>query len=182
MKRRLKYDFTAVVPDDQVSADGRLMSAAEYAALPKDDFDMPVGKGGLRRFKTGELGSGVILGQAGYQKWKRTEAERGNQVPAWDEGAPYSEESLAAKADALVEDSGPRSEREVFYASGAPARKGKSRVLSIKFTGPDDEVSEIIDSLKKDPNLIATLGFSTESTADGPGFAVKASVIADTSL
>ncbi len=79
----------------------------------RDDMDMPVGKGGQRRFATSapddRIGpgstSGILLGQAGYAAWARDMHERGNKVPTWDEGTPYNEETLspAEIVDRLLE-------------------------------------------------------------------------------
>jgi len=76
-----------------------------------DDYGLPVGASGLRRFPTGP-GSGdpgstaaILLGMNGYQQWSRDMRERGQAVPAWEQGTPYGTESSADDiVQRLIED------------------------------------------------------------------------------
>lgn len=117
-----------------------------------DDYGLPVGEGGMRRFPTGSpsTGAGIILGQAGYERWKRDMAARGETVPSWMTGKIYPEDpnfTVAAK-------NLPRSARN--KPEDAAAVRGLPGALTSRFkpTRFPPKRRESIDFNKKFPRSV----------------------------
>lgn len=114
-----------------------------------DDYDLPIGPEGLRRFATSKPDkdgstAAALLGKRGHAQWVKDSKERGETVPSWESGKKVEESAASIVAGLIEAEASP-----TVHAQVEAAKQFVDSMLSEE----DEAEEESCDQDPEDPNI-----------------------------